>query len=186
MEFFMENKVLCIVIAVIVLLIIFLVNSMMRKKNAVKNAFSSIDVMLTKRCNEMENLVAGLKQFMNHEMEIFTKVTEIRKGLDSSKTNEDKIKQNAEMDKARREINIAMEAYPDVKSNVNLLHIQAALVEIEEQISAARRTYNAHVTEYNNFVQTFPISIFAMIFGYKKESLFEATEEQRKDKNWFA
>lgn len=182
----MEDKMIFIIIGVIVLILIILVNTMMRKRNGVKNAFSSIDVMLTKRCNEMENLVAGLKQFMSHESDIFTKVTEIRKGLDSSKTNEEKIKQNEEMDKARREINVAMEAYPDVKSNVNLLHIQAALVEIEEQISAARRTYNAHVTEYNNFVQTFPISLIAVIFGYRKEKLFEATEEQKKDKNWFA
>lgn len=185
MEFLKENMVACIIV-VAVIIIILLVNAMMRKRNGVKNAFSSIDVMLTKRCNEMENLVAGLKQYMGHEASIITKVTEIRQGLDSSKTNEDKIKQNEEMDKVRREINVAMEAYPDLKSNINLLHIQTALVEIEEQISAARRTYNAHVTEFNNFVQTFPISIIAMIFGYKKEKLFEATEEQKKDKNWFA
>ena len=174
-----------VIIGAVLLLVIVLYNAMMRKRNGVKNAFSSIDVMLTKRCNEMGNLVSGLKQYMAHESGIFERVAEIRKGLEKAKTNEEKINQNAEMDKARRELNIAMEAYPNLKASTNLLHIQAALVEIEEQISAARRTYNAHVTDYNNFVQAFPISIFAMIFGYKKEVLFEATEEQKKDKNWF-
>lgn len=173
------------IIGGVLLLIIILYNVMMKKRNGVKNAFSSIDVMLTKRCNEMENLVSGLKQYMAHESGIFERVAEIRKGLEKAKTNEEKINQNAEMDKARRELNIAMEAYPNLKASTNLLHIQAALVEIEEQISAARRTYNAHVTDYNNFVQTFPISIFALILGYRKEALFEATEEQKKDKNWF-
>lgn len=62
--------------------------------------------------------------------------------------------------------------------------MQAVLNDVEEQISAARRTYNAHVESYNNFVGMIPMNIFAFIFRFKQYKLFEITENERKSKIW--
>jgi LemA protein len=56
-------------------------------------------------------------------------------------------------------------------------------VQLEEQISAARRAYNASVTDYNNSVQMFPTNIIAGMFNFKEKTLFqiETTERENPD-----
>ena len=53
--------------------------------------------------------------------------------------------------------------------------------EIEEQISAARRTYNAAVTAYNNSVEMFPTNIMANMMGYKRKEVLAIEEAERKN-----
>ena len=60
------------------------------------------------------------------------------------------------------------------------MHLQKTLNELEEQISAARRTYNAHVESFNTFISFIPNNIFAPIFGFKLYDFFEATDEERE------
>ncbi|MHC4912389.1 MAG: LemA family protein [Planctomycetota bacterium] len=76
---------------------------------------------------------------------------------------------------------VAVENYPDLKANQNFLQLQAAMNEIEEQISAARRAYNAAVTDYNNAVEMFPTNILVSMISYKLKKVFEISEEQRED-----
>lgn len=71
------------------------------------------------------------------------------------------------MTKSLGNIIVAVENYPELKANQNFLQLQSALNEIEEQFSAARRAYNAAVTDYNNTVEMFPTNIFASIMGLK-------------------
>jgi LemA protein len=78
---------------------------------------------------------------------------------------------------------VAVEKYPDLKANQNFLQLQAALNETEEQISAARRAYNAAVTDYNNALEMFPSSIFATLLNYKHETVFAAEEGERANVN---
>jgi LemA protein len=80
-------------------------------------------------------------------------------------------------------IMVAVENYPDLKANQNFLQLQAALNEIEEQISAARRAYNASVTDYNNSVEMFPTNIVAGMMGYKRKKVFEIGESERQNVN---
>ena len=67
-------------VAVVVGLLFFVVvyNSLVGKKNQVKNAFATIDVQLKKRHDLIPNLVAAVKQYMTHEAELLTKVTQMR------------------------------------------------------------------------------------------------------------
>ena len=54
------------------------------------------------------------------------------------------------------------------------------LSEIEEQLSAARRTYNASVTAYNNTVEMFPSSIIAGMMNFDRKDILEVTENKRE------
>lgn len=71
------------------------------------------------------------------------------------------------------------ENYPDLKASDNFLHLQRTLNELEEQLSAARRTYNAVVTDYNNAVQVFPSSVIAGLFGFRPGRVLETPAEER-------
>ena len=183
MEFWNENKVMIIIgIAVVVLIVIY--NTMLKKRNKVKTAFSSMDVMLKKRYDIMPNLVSMVQKYMAHESDILTRLTELRTKAQNTNSIDESIELNAQIDDTLRKLNVSVEGYPDLKSNQNFLHMQAVLNDVEEQISAARRTYNAHVEVYNTFIGMIPINIFAFIFRFKQYKLFEITETERENKIW--
>jgi LemA protein len=84
-----------------------------------------------------------------------------------------------ELSRALSGILVAVENYPQLKSDGTVLRLQASLNETEEQISAARRFYNAAVTEFNTALEVFPSSLLAPRLGYRAHPLFEATEAER-------
>ena len=71
------------------------------------------------------------------------------------------------------------ENYPQLKASENFEQLQRALNETEEQLSAARRTFNACVTDYNNAVQTFPSNLLAGMFGFTRKNVFSISEQER-------
>lgn len=179
------NKwIVTIIVIAVMVLVILIYNTLFRKRNKVKTAFASIDVMLKKRYDVMPNLVSMVQKYMVHESEVLTKLTELREEAKNASSIDESIKLNKEIDKQMKKIKLSVEGYPDLKASKNFLQMQAVLNDIEEQISAARRTYNAHVEEYNNFIGMIPINIFAMIFRFKQYELFEASSEERESKIW--
>ena len=76
---------------------------------------------------------------------------------------------------------MAVENYPELKANENFMQLQGSLNEIEEQISAARRAYNATVTDYNNAVEMFPTNMMASMMGYRRKRVFEITDKEREN-----
>src|SRR5690606_14110820 len=78
---------------------------------------------------------------------------------------------------------VSAENYPELKANQNFLQLQASLNEVEEQLSAARRAYNAAVTDYNNAIQMIPGSLFAGPMGCTPRPLFEASAAERANVN---
>ena len=94
---------------------------------------------------------------------------------------DEKVDLDNKVTKALGGIMVAVENYPDLKANQNFLQLQGTMNEVEEQISAARRAYNAAVTDYNNAVEMFPTNILASMMSYKLKKVFEISEEQRQD-----
>ena len=178
MDFINQYKI-PIIIGVVVVILITIYNTMLKKRNKVKTAFSSLDVMLKKRYDLMPNLVSMVQKYMTHESDLLTRLTELRVKAQNTNSIDESIEINT-----MRKLNVSVEGYPDLKSNQNFLHMQAVLNDVEEQISAARRTYNAHVESYNNFVGMIPMNIFAFIFRFKQYKLFEISENERKSKIW--
>lgn len=173
-----------IIIVVILILLIIAYNAMLKKRNRVKTAFSGLDTMLKKRYDLMPNLVAMVEKYVSHESDILTRITKLRSRAQSTKSIDESIKVNKEIDDAMRALNVSVEGYPDLKSSENYLQMQAALNDVEEQISAARRTYNSNVETYNTFIGMIPVNIVALIFGFKPFEQFTATEQERESKIW--
>jgi LemA protein len=67
-------------------------------------------------------------------------------------------------------LNIAVEAYPDLKASDNMLQLNEELSSTENRVAFARQAFNDAVTEYNSFRQSFPHNLFAPTFGHKKDA----------------
>ncbi len=171
-----------IVLAVIVFFVLY--NSLVAKKNQVENAFATMDVYLKKRYDLVPNLVATVQQYMKHEAETLTKVTELRARAQSGTLSTDEeVAVNNQLGRAIGNIMLQVEQYPDLKANQNFLDLQGSLNEIEEQLSAARRAYNASVTDLNNAIEMFPTNLLAGMMGYSRRTLFEISEGERQNVN---
>ena len=121
---------------------------------------------------------------MQHERGTLTEITEMRaKAISGALSDDQKVDLDNKITKALGGIMVAVENYPDLKANRNFLQLQQTLNEVEEQISAARRAYNATVTDYNNSVEMFPTSIMASMMSYKRKQVFEISEKERQNVN---
>ena len=172
-------------IVVVVLLVIFgMYNSLVGKKNRCENAFASIDAILKKRYDLIPNLVATVKQYMQHEAGVLQEVTELRaKALGGGVSSDDAVDINNRLNKAIGGIMVAVENYPDLKASDNFQQLQRTLNEVEEQLSAARRAFNAAVTDFNNAVEMFPTNVMAGMMHYERRKLFEIPETERESPN---
>ena len=169
------------IVAVVAAVLVGLYNSLVGKKNQVINVFGAIDALLKKRYDLIPNLVATVQTYMQYEKEVLTKVTELRaRAISGKATDDEKIAIDREISTALRGIMVAVENYPDLKANQNFLQLQASLNEVEEQISAARRAYNAAVTDYNNAVEMFPTNMMARMMNYRRRPVFEISPEERE------
>lgn len=172
------------VVAVLLLVLVSLYNGLIRKRNEVDNAFGGIDVQLKKRYDLIPNLIATVKQYMTHENELLTKVTELRtKAVDGNLSNDEKVNVDNQISQGVKGIMVAVENYPELKANENFLNLQRTMNEVESQISAARRTYNSAVTDFNNGIQTFPGNMMAGMMGLTAKTVFEIPEVERENVN---
>ena len=171
-----------IIVGVVALLFVVMYNSLIGKKNNVENAFGSVDVMLKKRYDLIPNLVETVKQYMTHEKETLTKITELRtRAMSGGMSSDDKVSLENQLTKAIGGIMVAVENYPDLKASDNFDMLQRSWNEAEEQISAARRSYNAAVTTYNNGVEMFPTNIIDNMLNYSRKEVFEIPETERQN-----
>ncbi len=173
-----------VIVAVLIIFLIVLYNNLVRKKNDVENAFGSMDAMLKKRYDLIPNLVETVKEYMKHEKTLLTEITELRaKAVTGEISNDERVELENKIVKSMAGIMVAVENYPDLKANQNFLQLQGAWNEVEEQISASRRAFNATVTTYNNGVETFPSNFMAGIMNYKRKAVFEIPEVERQNLN---
>ncbi|ADV42712.1 LemA family protein [Bacteroides helcogenes] len=172
-----------IIAAVLVIYLIAAYNGLVRRRNHADNAFATIDVMLKKRYDLIPNLVQTVKQYAEHEAGVLSEVVKLRNRAYSELTTDEKVKMDYDIRSVQRSFNVMVEQYPDLKASANFLHLQGSLNETEEQLAAARRTYNASVTDYNNSVQTFPSNLMASAAGFKTRLLLETPAEERANVN---
>ncbi len=163
---------LIIIVIIIVILTILIYNRIKRLSNKVKQAESTIDVYLNQRFDLIPNLVECVKAYAKHENDLLTSITALREGYNNSK----ELKEGAKLNNKCGELLFLSEKYPNLKSNETFLNLQNNITKMENELQAARRLYNSDVTMYNNYINTFPGNIYAQIFGFKEQELFEIDE----------
>lgn len=153
-------------------------NSLISKRNKVRQAFSGVHVQLKRRANLIPNLVETVKGYAKHEREILERVTRLRREFLSINPDDHAkvIAQDNILTQALRQVFAVVENYPDLKASQNFLRLQESLEETEDQIAAARRIYNANVNVYNTSIQQFPSNLVANHFKFQREDFFQAKE----------
>lgn len=169
------------VVAIIVIWCISIYNNLVRLRNNRENAFANIDVQLKQRYDLIPQLVSTVKGYAQHEKELLTKVTEARSAAMGATTINDKIQADNRLSSALSGLKIQLEAYPELKANQNFMQLQSEIADIENKLAAVRRFFNSTTRELNNAVQTFPGNIFAGMFGFHKEPMFEVPVADRTE-----
>lgn len=169
-----------VIIGIVVILIIVFVaiyNTLVRKRNQVKNAWAQIDVQLKRRYDLIPNLVETAKGYMKHERETLEAVTKARNLAQqaASAGAGARAKVEGELSSVLSRLLAVAENYPDLKANQNFLALQEELTSTENKISFSRQFYNDSVLRYNNQTQVFPSNIVAGMAHFKAEEFFEVT-----------
>jgi len=177
-------------IAVIILVLIALAafgqyvsvrNTLVAKNEAVKSAWSQVDIVLQRRADLIPNLVETVKGYAQQEQTVFGDIAKARAALLSAGTPTDKIAANQQLDGALGRLLLVVENYPQLKSNENFLRLQDELAGTENRIAVERKRYNDTLQDYNTYVQQFPNSLFAGWAGFKANSAyFAATPASRE------
>jgi len=170
-----------IIVAVLVLFVILLYNSLIRLRNQVKNSWAQIDVQLKRRSDLIPNLVESVKGYMKHEKTVLENVTKARAAMTKAGTVEDKAKASNMLSETLKSLFAVTENYPDLKANENFMQLQEEITGTENKIAYARQHYNDIVMVFNTKIEVFPNTIFAKQLNFKKETSFEATEEEKKN-----
>jgi len=172
--------VILVILAVIVAWLISTYNGLVVLRNRIENAWSQIDVQLKRRTDLIPNLVETVKGYMEHEKEVFLKVTEARSALMKAEGVKDHAAANNMLTGALKTLFAVAENYPELKANENFMMLQEELSGTESKIAYARQFYNDTVLKYDNKRERFPSNVVANMFNFKEREYFEVPETDRE------
>ena len=185
--------VIIVVVLLLVLPALFLIsmyNGLVKLRNRYKNAFAQIDVQLKRRHDLIPNLVETVKGFMTHEKETLEAVIAARNVAQDAlgKASAGDPDSMAALAKAESGLGGVLgrlfavsEAYPELRSNQNVLQLQEELTSTESKVAFSRQAYNDAVMNYNNKLESFPTNFIGGIFNFVTATSFEISDESERD-----
>lgn len=143
------------------------------KKTVEDETWGNVQAAYQRRADLVPQLIATVKGAAANEKEILTKVTNARAGISNAKNVEDIEVMGREINSA---INLAFEAYPQIRSTENFGALQGQLEGTENRINKARTDYNEAVSTYNTHIEGFLNSMLLSKTTFPKKEAFKANE----------
>ncbi|MGQ9653600.1 MAG: LemA family protein [Thermodesulfobacteriota bacterium] len=169
--------VLLALLAALAVFFVTLYNGLVRARNEVKNAWSSIDVQLKRRHDLIPNLLETVKGYAAHERGTLDAVVKARQQAVSFTGGvEERAKIENALTQSLRSLFALAEAYPDLKANQSFLALQEEIAATENKIGFSRQYYNDAAMRYKNRVEMFPSNVVANIFNFQAEPFFQLEE----------
>ncbi len=170
-------------VLLLLLIILFIVtyNKLVALSKKVDEAFSTMDIYLTKRWELIPKLVDAVKGYMAHEQRTLEEIATLRGQSYDGMDHSAKIRTNTVLSNDLYHVVTVAEQYPDLKASENFLSLSRSLYQIEDEIAQARKYYNGTVRMLNTKVESFPSMVVAKIFGFRSREMYEAKEIQRGD-----
>lgn len=162
------------VVALLYLIVIY--NRLVRLRALVREGWSGIDVQLRRRADLVPNLVATVKGYATHERELLEAVTLHRTDAVSASGVGATAQADAQLSGMLGRLVAVAEAYPDLKADANFRQLQSELADVEDELSGARRYYNATVRDLNTRIESFPDVLVAGPFGFKAQESYTETD----------
>ena len=175
--------VIIIVVIVVVILLVFvgMYNSLVKLRNAVEEAFSTMDVYMKKRFDLIPNLVETVKGYAEHEKDTLQRVIQAREMAQTANTPEAKMQGDQALSGALRGLLAVSENYPQLRANENFMDLQRQLQNVEEDIANSRKYYNGTVRMYNTKTETFPSAMVASMFKFEKKPMYEVSDAAERE-----
>jgi LemA protein len=155
-------------------------NGLVRLQNEIGRAWANIDVLLKQRHDEVPNLVACVKGYMDHERETLEAVTAARAASMNAASIPEKAQADALMTGALRSFFAVAEGYPQLKADQNFLALQNRISELEERIADRREFFNDDVNTYNTRIAQLPEIFLARLMKLQPRQMFRVNEQDRQ------
>jgi LemA protein len=158
-------------------------NSLVQQDESVKKAWNNVQSDYQRRADLIPNLVNTVKGEANFERGTLTDVINARASATQMKVDPDDLtpeniqkyqQAQGQLSQALGRLLVVTEAYPNLRANDAFRGLQAQLEGTENRIKVSRNDFNTAVQEYNVRVRTFPMNIFAGMFGFKVRQGFTA------------
>jgi LemA protein len=167
-------------------------NGLVNLRNRFKNAFAQIDVQLKRRYDLIPNLVETAKAFLTHERGTLEAVIAARNSAAAARQQAAADPGNTEAMKGLSAAEAGLtgvlgrffalsEAYPELRSNQNMMQLSEELSTTENKIAFARQAYNDAVMRYNNKCEMVPSNLVAGMFGFQRAEFFEVEDEGQRE-----
>jgi len=187
-----ETIIILVVLAVLVFWVIQMYNRLVNLRNRVRNAFSQIDVQLTRRYDLIPNLVEAVKGYMAHERNTLEAVIQARNSAVAGlqKASADPTDPEAIKALAAAETTLGgtlgrlfalAESYPDLKANQNMMQFQEELATTENKVAFSRQAFNDAVMTYNNACESVPTNFIAGMFSFTRGEFLEIREPEKRE-----
>jgi len=152
-------------------------NGLVRLKNNIKKSWANIDVLLKQRSDEVPNLIATVKGYMEHERNTLETLTKARTEILKATTLSKKAVADNVITETLKTIFAVAENYPNLKANENFLKLQTRITSLESELADRREFYNDSVTLYNTHIHSIPDLVVARLLNYTDEQWFKASDE---------
>ena len=152
-------------------------NTAIRYQENVDEAWGNVGAQYQRRADLVPQLVATVKGAAENEKGILVQVTQARAGIVNAKTPEDMEIAGKKINTA---INLAFEAYPQIKATENFATLQAQLEGTENRINKARQDYNETIKAYNSHIRGFFNSMFLNKETFAKKQGFKESAGSEK------
>lgn len=158
-----------------------LYNGLIRVSRNIEKAWANIDVVLKQRHDEIPKLIKICEQFTQYERGTLERVISLRTAAMNATSVADKAVKEGNLTRAIGSIWAVGEAYPELKSNNNIVQLQTRISGLESELADRRELYNDSVNIYNIRIHQIPDMFIANMLGYGEKEMFRISEEEKKD-----
>ena len=154
-------KLIILLIIAAVVFVFYRYNNIIKLIEAVKNSKAAISVQLDSRGKIFDSMVETVKKMQSHELELFATIAKLRSSIADAKAEKDEGKERLLQDKLSEIVNggglkIAVEAYPELKSNETMLNLQESILSAENRLASAKSGFNHQLEKYKSTVKQIP------------------------------
>src|SRR6187397_1836029 len=163
-----------LVLAIVLFLLVTSYNAVMARGQRIDKAWANIDVVLKQRHDQLPALVSVVRGLMAFEQDVLTEVAHARAAYSHTEPIPEQAVHSEHTTREVRSLFAVVEAYPQIRSDQNVLDLQNEIERLESMIADRRELYNDQVYRYNTRIGQVPGALLAPLFGWRPREFFAA------------
>jgi len=149
-------------------------NAVVALRSRIEKAWGNVEVALKQRYDQLAELVAAVRDVMAFEQAVLGEVARQRARYEPAAPVTEQGAVSAATSQAVHSLLAVVENYPQLRSQENVLRLQAEIERLEQQIADRRELYNDQVYRYNATIGQVPGVVLASLLGWKPRAFFDA------------